>query len=49
MKIMRKYIMGSVVLAILFFSACSKKLEVTPPNNIYDQQIYLLASGIQPK
>lgn len=43
---MRNYIIGSVVLAILFFSACSKKLEVTPPNNIYDQQIAdILASG----
>ncbi|PVD50701.1 RagB/SusD family nutrient uptake outer membrane protein [Terrimonas sp.] len=43
---MRNYIMGLLGLTILFFSACSKKLEVTPPNNIYDQQIAdLLASG----
>lgn len=43
---MRNNIIGSVVVALLFFTACSKKLEVTPPNNIYDQQIAdLLASG----
>ncbi|MBX3253355.1 MAG: RagB/SusD family nutrient uptake outer membrane protein [Chitinophagaceae bacterium] len=43
---MRNYIMGLFGLTILFFSACSKKLEVTPPNNIYDQQIAdLLAAG----
>ncbi|MFT3947522.1 MAG: RagB/SusD family nutrient uptake outer membrane protein [Agriterribacter sp.] len=43
---MRNNIISSVVTAILLLSACSKKLEVTPPNNIYDQQILdLLASG----
>ena len=37
---MRKYIIGSVVvLFIIFTSACSKKLEVMPPNNITDKQI----------
>lgn len=43
---MRNYIIGLMGLTILIFSACSKKLEVTPPNNIYDAQIEeLLASG----
>ncbi|MFT3749426.1 MAG: RagB/SusD family nutrient uptake outer membrane protein [Agriterribacter sp.] len=43
---MRNYIISSAITIILLFSACSKKLEVTPPNNIYDQQIAdLLASG----
>jgi hypothetical protein len=43
---MRNYIIGSLAVALLFFSACSKKLDVAPPNNIQDQQIKdLLASG----
>jgi hypothetical protein len=43
---MRNYIIGSLAAALLLFSSCSKKLDVTPPNNIQDQQIKdLLASG----
>ena len=41
---MKKYILALVATAI--FSACSDKLEITPPNNITDEQIQkLLASG----
>lgn len=43
---MRNYILGMLGLMLLVFSACSKKLEVAPPHNIYDEQIaQLLASG----
>lgn len=43
---MRNYILGMVVASATVFSACSKKLDVPPPNNITDQQISdLLASG----
>lgn len=43
---MRNYIMSSVALIALLFSACSKKLEVKPPNNITDEQIAaILASN----
>lgn len=43
---MRKYITGGLLSGILLFSACSKKLEVKPPNNITDEQIAaILASG----
>lgn len=38
--------MGLLTLAVLLLSACSKDLNVPPPNNINDQQIKnLLASG----
>ncbi len=41
---MKKYIIALAATAI--FSACSDKLEITPPNNITDEQIQkLLASG----
>lgn len=43
---MRNKIIGSALLAIMFFSACSKKLEVKPPNNVTDEQIAaILASS----
>lgn len=46
MKKIRIYIAGSLGVALLFFSSCSKELNVAPPNNITDQQIMaLLASG----
>ncbi|MGN6490586.1 MAG: RagB/SusD family nutrient uptake outer membrane protein [Agriterribacter sp.] len=43
---MRNYILSSVIIAMLLFSACAKKLDVEPPHNITDKQIAeLLASG----
>lgn len=41
---MKKYILA--LLATAIFSSCADKLEITPPNNITDEQIQkLLASG----
>jgi hypothetical protein len=41
---MKKYIIALVATAV--FSSCADKLEITPPNNITDEQIQqLLASG----
>ncbi len=46
MKKIKKYVGIGLAVAVLFFSACSKKLDIAPPNNIQDQQIKdLLASG----
>ncbi len=43
---MKMYILGAATLVMLCMAACSKKLEVAPPNNITDQQIAdILASG----
>ncbi len=41
---MRKYILGIIATAV--FSSCADRLDITPPNNITDEQIQqLLASG----
>ncbi len=41
---MKKYIL--ILLATVMFSSCADKLDITPPNNITDEQIQkLLASG----
>ncbi len=46
MKNMKMYILGVATLIMLCFAACSKKLDIAPPNNITDQQIAdILASG----
>lgn len=46
MKKIKIYIIGALGVALLFFTSCSKDLNVAPPNNITDQQIKaLLASG----
>jgi len=46
MRKIKNNIIGLLTVATLFFSACSKDLNVPPPNNITDQQIKdLLASG----
>ena len=37
--IMKKYILILSSLAILFTTSCGKMLDVTPPNNITDEQI----------
>lgn len=43
---MKKYILG--IVAACLFSGCADKLNITPPNNITDEQIReLLASGDQ--
>ena len=43
---MKNYIIGIVVLASLLIFSCSDELDITPPNNITDEQIKeLLASG----
>lgn len=43
---MKKNVMGFSILIVLCLAACSKKLDVPPQNNIYDQQIAdILASG----
>ena len=40
----KKYIL--ILLATVMFSSCADKLDITPPNNITDEQIQqLLASG----
>lgn len=46
MKKINIYIIGALGVALLFFTSCSRDLNVAPPNNITDQQIKaLLASG----
>lgn len=46
MRKIKNNVIGLLTVATLFFSACSKDLNVPPPNNITDQQIKaLLASG----
>lgn len=45
---MKKYIVGLIATAI--FTSCADRLDITPPNNITDEQIQqLLASGDQDK
>lgn len=43
---MKNYIIGILFLGSMIFSSCAKELEMTPPNNITDEQIKeILASG----
>ncbi len=43
---MKKYIIGIVILTSMFLLSCADQLEITPPNNIIDEQIKeILASG----
>jgi starch-binding outer membrane protein, SusD/RagB family len=43
---MKNYIIGIVFLAGILLFSCAKELEITPPNNITDEQIKeILASG----
>ena len=39
-------ILASAVAGIFMASSCGKMLEVTPPNNIYDEQIEALADVV---
>lgn len=43
---MKKKIFGLLLLSVMIFFSCSDELEITPPNNIIDEQIKeMLASG----
>ncbi|MCY1720992.1 RagB/SusD family nutrient uptake outer membrane protein [Prolixibacteraceae bacterium Z1-6] len=47
---MKNYIIGIVILASMILFSCSKELDITPPDNITDEQIKaILASGDEDK